>query len=137
MKRLTIKEKKLVHYKAKGDTHKKAYRKAGYSMNSNEASIVSNTDKILKKPHVKEALEKALIKHDITLDNALSPISKGLKAKKLVQDRSGRIIDEVEDLDLQIKASDRALKLLGVNKENAPNLHLHQHLHNQSNTYDL
>lgn len=56
----------------------------------------------------------------ITVDDALVPIRKGLKAKRIVEVEGDFIETEVDDLNLQLKASDRALKLLGLAQE-APN----------------
>lgn len=130
-KKLTIREAKLVQLKAKGTPHKQAFYKAGYSPNSAPNTAITEVQKTLKKPHVKDALNKALIKHDINLDNALQPIAKGLKAVK-TNEYTGEI---TEDLTTQLKASDRALKLLGVNSEAVGSFHLH--LHNNKEKYDL
>ena len=112
-KGLTVKETKLVQAKVKGLTHKQAYKEAGYSSNSSEATVVANTDKTLKKPHVKEALDKALKKHGITLDTAIAPIGKALTAMKQ-NEFTGEI---TEDIATQLKGSDRALKLMGVGQD--------------------
>lgn len=132
-KKLTPKERKLVELKAKGVTHKDAYKQVyNVTPQTKDSTAVSNTDKILKKPHVQNALQIALQKHDITLDNALQPISKGLRAIKQ-NEFTGEITD---DIALQLKASDRALKLLGVqNTEGTGQFHLH--LHNARQKYDL
>ena len=109
-KQLTVKEAKLVKAKVKGKTHIEAWKEAGYSDNSSEATINSNTQKILKKENVREALDRALVKHGITLDTAIAPIGKGLHAMKQ-NEYTGEI---TEDIKLQLQASDRALKLMGV-----------------------
>jgi Tfp pilus assembly PilM family ATPase len=131
-KRLTHKERRLVELKAKGVKHDKAYRQA-YDVpeTTSPATTIQNTHKILNKPHVKAALQIALQKHNITLDNALAPIGKSLTATK-TNEITGA---EEQDLTTQLKGSDRALKLLGVNGEQTGNFHLH--LHNQRSKYDL
>ena len=134
MKRLTPKERKLVALKVKGATHAKAYKEA-YSKTAQHNTAVSNTDKILKRPHVKQALEAGLQKHEITLDNALAPIGKGLKAKKSHYNHKGEVVEVTEDLPLQLQSSDRALKLLGVNQNDAQSYHQHLHLHAEK--YDI
>lgn len=131
-KPLTIKERKLVEQKAQGKDHITAHDNAGYSKNMKPATKQVEVSRTLKKPHVKNALQIALQKHDITLDNALAPISKGLRAIKQ-NEFTGEITD---DIALQLKASDRALKLLGVqNTEGTGQFHLH--LHNARQKYDL
>lgn len=132
-KKLTPKEHELVELKAKGITSKDAYKKVyNVTPTTKDSTATSNTQKILNKPHVKNALQMALNKHDITLDNALQPISKGLRAIKQ-NEFTGEVTD---DIALQLKASDRALKLLGVqNTEGTGQFHLH--LHNARQKYDL
>lgn len=138
MKRLTTKEAKLVTLKAKGKTHREAGREAYNAPPlTKDSTVIANTQKVLNRPHVKDALEKALLKHDITLDNALLPIAKGLKAKRIVEVEGDFIETEIEDLGLQLKASDRALKLMGVTDKDNPTLHFHQHIHKQGKAYDL
>jgi hypothetical protein len=116
--KLTIKETKLVKAKAQGKTHIEAYKEAGYALSTPKA-MSTNTSKILSRENVKEALDKALIRHGITLDRALAPISKGLDATKQ-NEYTGEI---TEDIKLQLQASDRALKLMGVgNDKDNPNV---------------
>lgn len=125
-KRLTPKESELIRLKVQGETHKDAYHKV-YSPTAKDSTAVSNTDKILNKPHVKTALENALIKHNITIDRALAPIAKGLEVKK----ENGE-----DDIHAQLKASDRALKLLGVNNSGGDGS-IHFHLHQAKQKYNL
>lgn len=131
-KPLTVKERKLVELKALGKDHITAHDKAGYSKNMKPTTKQVEVSRTLNKPHVKNALQQALQKHEITLDNALQPISKGLRAIKQ-NEFTGEVTD---DIALQLKASDRALKLLGVqNTEGTGQFHLH--LHNARQKYDL
>jgi len=111
-KQLTVKEAKLVKAKVQGKTHREAMEEAGYSLGENNPDKVArvNASKTLAKPHVKEALDKALVRHGITLDTAIAPIGKGLHAMKQ-NEYTGEI---TEDIKLQLQASDRALKLMGV-----------------------
>lgn len=108
---LTIKEKKLIQLKAQGLPHHEAYRQV-YSATAKYSTATQNTVKILKKPPVKAELARLLAKHDITIENAIIPIAKALTAKKQNQ-FTGEI---TEDYASQLKASDRALRLLGVNE---------------------
>jgi phage terminase small subunit len=109
-KQLTVKEAKLVKAKVKGKTHVEAAKEAGYLPNASDRTIQTEVYETLKKPHVKEALDRALVKHGITLDTAIAPIGKGLHAMKQ-NEFTGEI---TEDIKLQLQASDRALKLMGV-----------------------
>ena len=114
MNKLTEKEKKLVKaYVKNGGNGTKAVLEAYDTKSPKRASTLA-CDK-LKKPKIQNAIEKELKRQGITLESAISPIAKGLKAKKRGLD--GRIIrDEnknpVEDIEVQLRASDRALKLL-------------------------
>ena len=124
---LTIKEARLVTARAAGHTLVESYNLAGYKPRANKHSVEVDAHQTLSKPLVKEALQIALKAHDITLNNALAPISKALKAITP---------DGTEDINLQLKGSDRALRLLGVNTD-SPQLHLHQHLIQQREKYSL
>lgn len=132
MKRLTPKERKLVELKAKGVKHEKAYREAYDVAPTTKASTaVINTNKVLSRPHVKDAYEKAMLRHDITLDTVLAPVGRGLKAQKS-NEYTGEI---VEDLPTQLKAAGMGIKLLGLGNEQQGTFHLH--LHNNKTKYQL
>jgi len=113
MPKLTVKEAKLVQAKAKGLTHKQAAEAAGYSMRGKDTSIISTAGQTLNKPHVKEALNIALIKHGIDLDSSIAPIGKALHAMKQ-NEFTGEI---TEDIKTQLMGSDRALKLMGIGQD--------------------
>jgi phage terminase small subunit len=117
-KKLTVKETKLVQAKVKGLTHKQASGVAGYSQEGSDVTVVSNTTKTLSKPHVKDALDIAFKKHGITLDTAIRPIAKALVAVKQ-NEYTGEI---TEDIQTQLKGSDRALKLMGVSAQDTNNV---------------
>lgn len=112
---MTEKQKKLVKAVVKNGGNK---TKAGMEVYKTKkpANAQRMAAKALKQPNVQQALEKELKKQGVTLENAIAPIAKGLKAKKrdlkfgeLMFDENGEPLD---DLDTQLKASDRALKLL-------------------------
>ena len=139
-KKLTIKETKLAEGKARGLTHIQAYKEAGYStgvsgIEATENEVArANTHKTLTKPHVKDALEKALIKHGITLDTSIAPIGKALNAVKQ-NEYTGEV---TEDIPTQLKGSDRALKLMGVGQDkDGPSVHFHAHIEAQREKYGL
>lgn len=112
LKGLSIKRRKFVALKAQDVPNYKAYTQAGYKATTKHTAEVEST-KLLKKPEIQEALAVELASQDINLHNSILPIAKGLKATKGYYDSQGNHI-EAEDLDLQLKASDRALKLLGI-----------------------
>lgn len=123
-KGLTVKETKLVKAKASGMTHKQAWSKAGYSSNSSGATIVSNTDKILKKPSVQEALQKELKKQGINIESVVKPIAEGLRAEKvsIVGNGDSAMAEITPDHNVRIKSSQIASKWLGLeNQENTGN----------------
>lgn len=120
-KALTVKELKLAKAKARGKKHIEAWDQAGYSQNSSNATKIANTQKILRKPNVQEALQREFQRQGITLEQAVAPIKKALNAKKVVQIEGDFFETEVDDLDMQIKGSDRALKLMGVSSSSDGN----------------
>lgn len=106
--KLTVKQAKFVAAKAQGKSGIQAYKEAYETDNDKVASVEAS--RLLAKPSIKEALAPILAKHQIDLDTALAPIGKGLKATKF-NEFTG---EQTEDLKIQMQASDRALKLLGV-----------------------
>lgn len=118
-KPLTVKETKLVKGIAQGKPRRIAARDAGYGTTLESAAAIAS--KTLTKVNVQEALQRELRKQGITLEQAIAPISKALKAKKVVQIEGDFFETEVEDLDMQIKGSDRALKLMGVTGQSEGN----------------
>ena len=130
-RRLTVKETKLVKAKAQGKTHVQAAKEAGYSTNGGYDTIEANTRKVLARENVREALAVALERQGITLERALAPIDKGLSATKQ-NEYTGEI---TEDLKLQLQASDRALKLMGIGQENNTTNNFVQVIKEQTNKY--
>lgn len=111
---VTEKQKKLVKAMVKTGGNKTKAGMIAYKTKK-PANAKKMADKALKQPNVQQALANELKKQGITLDAAITPIAKGLKAKArtmkgaLIYDEDGNPLD---DLDTQLKASDRALKLL-------------------------
>jgi hypothetical protein len=133
--KITVKEAKLVKAKANGLTHKQAYDQAGYAPTNYNSSVV-NTNKILSRPNVQEALDIALDKYGVTIERAVEPINKALNAKKIVPIEGDFYVTDVDDLDMQLKGSDRALKLMGVSQEKGTNTNnFIQVIKEQSNKY--
>lgn len=127
MKHLPEKDKKFVKEYAKNcGNGTKAALKAYKSKTPKQASTVATRK--LKNPTIQEALQKELKKQGITIGSAIAPIAKGLVAKKRGLD--GRIMKDenkepIDDLDTQLKASDRALKLLLPKDSPDINFNLH------------
>jgi len=116
-KPLTPKEIKLVKGIAEGKTKQAAALVAYKSSTPEIASVTAS--KALKKTNVQEALAEAFAAHGITIDHAIAPIGKALKATKVVIHGNGdeAFAEVVEDVELQLKGSDRALKLMGIGQQ--------------------
>ena len=107
--KLTPKQSRFVQGVAMGKSGTQAYKDAYNTTNSKVASVEAS--RLLAKPSIQEVLEPIYAKYEINLESAIAPIGKSLKALKQ-NEYTGEV---VEDLKLQLQASDRALKLLGVN----------------------
>lgn len=129
-KGLTAKQKKFVQGIASGKNATQATKEAYNVTNDLTARVIGSEN--LTKPNIKNALKPLLEKHNITMDTALAPIGKGLVAVKQ-NEYTGEITD---DIGTQLKASDRALKLMGINNE-TPSLHFHQHIEEKKQSYDF
>lgn len=113
--KLTVKEKEFVKTLAKnGGNGTKAALKAYDTKKPRRAAAIAS--KKLKSPKIQTALEKELQKQGITLERALQPISKALVATK---NENGSVVDDIE---VQLKGSDRALKLLLPKEKSENNL---------------
>lgn len=119
---LTPKQIKFVAGIMKGKNKTQAYIDA-YDVKDKTTKLSNRTNaqKVYNTPNIQNALEPYLKKHDLTLDRALAPLNKALSAKKMVVTKEGEIYEsDLDDLDMQLKASDRVLKLHGINKDNNP-----------------
>lgn len=111
-KGLTIKQKKFVkEYVANDGNGKQAYKAAYGVTNDNTAAAEASTT--LSKPNVKEAIDAALEKADITIDAAVQPIKDGLVATRTFGTGDGDAYEAI-DHSIRLKASGMALKLLGA-----------------------
>ena len=127
LRRLTVKEAKLVRARAAGKQLAEAHIEAGYKPLGTKHAMTVNADRVLSKPSVQAALETALKKYDITVGNALAPVADALTHEG----------GEIDDKKLRLAGSDRALRLLGVHGAGTVSLNLHQHIHQQEEDYDL
>jgi len=124
-----------VTYRGKKFTPKQALfiRKYVEGLNGTQAAMVAyNTDERnaramaaenLAKPSIREAVDAALTKLNITPEKAIEPIHQALN----YQDDE----DAKATIEMRLKGSDRALKLMGATQESqppsAPSVHLHMH----------
>lgn len=115
--KLTPKQVKIVKGKAEGKPQRDIGLEVYPNATPESASVLVSRE--LKKVNVQQALDAALKKHGITLDHAIAPIGKALNATKILISGQGdqAFAEVVEDIDLQLKGSDRALKLMGVSNQ--------------------
>lgn len=118
--KVTVREAKLVQGVVAGKTKRQAAKDAGYGGSPETLSVRASS--VIKKSNVQDYYAELMAKNEITVERALKPISKALDAKKTVVtgDGDNASYNEVDDLDMQIKGSDRALKLLGVSAPENP-----------------
>lgn len=79
----------------------------------------------LQKPSIQEAVELARVKLNLTPERALKPIDDALNH---------------EDLEMRLKGSDRALKLMSIGSKsegNNININFNQHIQGQRERYKL
>lgn len=117
-KKLTVKQKKFVKAYVEKDGNGQEAAKVAYNVaNDNVARNIASEN--LTKPNVKDAIEQALVKHDITIDAAIKPIADGLHATRTI----GYGDDALETIDhtTRLKASGMALKLMGAEQGEAKN----------------
>lgn len=97
-----------------GSISGKELKEIGYS-----DAIVKAPSKVTRSRAVQSELQRLLKKRGITLDKALAPIAKALQATKsemVVTAKGDHIYTTVDDIEMQLKGSDRALKLLNMDK---------------------
>lgn len=113
-KKLTVKQTKFVKaYVANDGNGTKAALETYDTTEPTVANAIAVEN--LQKPSIKEAIENALIKHEITMDSAVAPIAAGLKAtRSFVVDES---VVETPDHSTRLKASSMALKLMGAEQK--------------------
>lgn len=117
LKQLNPKQINIIKGKVAGKKNRTIAKELMPNIDPHSAETLVSRE--LKKVDVKEALAAAFEAHGITLDAAIEPIGKALKATKIVihGNKEDAFAEEVEDLDLQLKGSDRALKLMGIGAE--------------------
>lgn len=136
--KLTISQAKIIKGKAEGKKQSTIGREVYPNATPASSSVLVSRE--LKKVNVQEALHMELEKQGITLELAIAPIKKALTAKKVEIHGNGEeaFAEVVEDVDLQLKGSDRALKLMNVGQsKDAPSIHFHQHIEDKKAEYDF
>lgn len=112
---LTIKEITLIRGILEGKTKQAAALAAYDTTDPNTASAIASAT--LKKANVQEALQAALSKRGIDVDKIIAPVAKALEATIKIR-VDGAVIDTKEDdLEMQLKGHDRAMKILNVNQK--------------------
>jgi len=102
--KLTTKQAKFVKGIADGKTNTDSALEA-YDTNSYETAAVIATEN-LKKPNIQDAIELARVKLNLTPERALKPIDDALND---------------DDLEMRLKGSDRALKLMNIGNKSDGN----------------
>lgn len=115
MSDLTPKQAKLIKGIASGKTQQQAAVDAGYGTSPTSASSIST--ETLKIPKVQEAMVLALKKQGIDIDTIVAPVAKALKATVFVRIEGETIDTGVDDLDMQLRGHDRAVKLIGLKND--------------------
>lgn len=72
---LTIKRKKFVSNKIKGQTNATAYVNAGYKASTRHVADVESS-KLLNKPEIQQAIDNALAMHELTPEMAVAELKK-------------------------------------------------------------
>lgn len=118
---LKPKEIKFIAEKAKGKTNLQAIKAAIPGLSESSLGKVAN--RMSNKVNVQDELARVFREQGITLDAAIAPISKALIATKVVihGNKEDSFAEVVDDVDLQLKGSDRALKLMGIGNESVTN----------------
>lgn len=138
-KGLTIKQKKFSKAYVATDGNGTKAAMAVYDT-TDYATAAAISSENLNKPQVKEAIEAALIKHDITMDAAVKPIADGLRAVRYFEANEDGTATGQPDHSVRLKASSMALKLMGAEKQEQgvpQSVHFHNHQAAQRETYDL
>jgi hypothetical protein len=119
--KLTVKQAKFVKGVAEGKPKYKAAMDAYNTTSMDVAANIANEN--LKKTTIQEALHIALEKAGITVDLAVAPISQALKD---------------DDLDMRLKGSDRALRLMLPKTDNPTvNINFNQAAQRDSDEFGL
>jgi hypothetical protein len=121
--KLTTKQAKFVRGIAEGKPNYVAALEAYDTDEPTVANAIAVEN--LQKPSIQEAIELARVKLNLTPERALKPIDDALNH---------------EDLEMRLKGSDRALKIMGIANKgdgNTVNINFNQHIQEQRAKYNL
>lgn len=111
-RKLSVKQKKFVKaYASNGGNGTKAALEAYDVTDEGTASVIAVEN--LRKPSIKEQLEKAFEEHGITIKSATQPIRDGLKAEREIF-ADGELTGTKPDHMVRLRASQMALKFMGA-----------------------
>ena len=117
-KKLTVKQTKFVKEYVKNDGNGTKAALAAYNTTSEDVARSISSEN-LAKPSIRYEIDKALIKHNITMDAAVKPIADGLQATRAIPTADGFV--EGVDHTTRLKASGMALKLMGADRQEGGN----------------
>ena len=115
-KKLTVKQTKFVKAYVANDGNGTQAALSVYNTTDLDTARAIGSEN-LAKPSIRDAVDKALELHGITINDAVEPIAKALKAKRTYYVDGVKIVTDDDDLDMQLKGSDRALKLMGTEQK--------------------
>jgi len=122
MAKLTVKQARFVKAKAEGKSDIDAGIEAGAKT---KVAASKYANRMSKDVNVQEVLLRELEKQGVTPELIVKPVVKGLQAKRVVAIEGDFYQTEVDDLDTQMKAHDRVVKLLGIKSgEASPTLNV-------------
>lgn len=105
------------------------------------AAVIASEN--INKPNIKSAIDAVMEKQGITMERIIEPVNKALSATKVVIHGNGEeaFAEVVEDIELQLKGHDRAMKLMtiGMPKDQPGNISINfnQHIQSQREKYNL
>lgn len=119
-KKLTPKQTLLVKGIVAGKSKRQSAIDAGYSGSPETVSVTAS--EVLKNPNVQTALQVALEKAGVTPELAVAPIAEALRH---------------EELDMRLKGSDRATKIMQPKGETPTGNNYIQIINEQKNKYGI
>lgn len=136
--KLTPKQAKFVKGIAEGKTKADAYRDS-YETDGNPNTVSVEASRTLKLPHVQEALIAEFEKQGITPHAIIAPVAKALKAKKTFYIEGVKIESDDDDIDLQLKGHDRAMKIISPRSDAGANISINfnQHVSEKREEYGI
>ena len=110
--------------------------KAAYDVKNDATANVISVEN-LQKPTVREAIETALAKRNITIDSAIEPIAEALKATKSYNNQKELVESDIPDHSIRLKGANSVLELLGAKKTAPLGIHFHQHIQDKRDKYNV